>query len=315
TMDVVAKTLFGADVGRASEQVGRAMEVVNHFFAKSLAEVIPVPLWLPLPGNRRFHRAIAQIDAIVYQMIAEHRSRLDSRRPSDGAGTSGQHDDAALLTALLAARDDAGAAMSDRQLRDECVTLFLAGHETTALALVHALYWLARRPEICERFNQELDSVLGQRQPGWDDVAALDLTGRVIKEAMRLYPPVWSIGREVTEAFEVAGYRLPVGAQIVASQWVVHRDPRWFPDPETFEPDRWLPERCGQLPRYAYFPFGLGPRICIGNHFATTEAILLLAQIGQRFRVEPLSREPLVFTPSVTLRPRGDGLRVRLRAR
>jgi cytochrome P450 len=205
--------------------------------------------------------------------------------------------------------------MGDRQLRDEAMTLFLAGHETTALTLAHTLYLLATHPEVERRLHDELASVVGDRLPTADDARALPYAERVLKESMRLYPPAWTTGREAAEDVDVGGYRIPKGSQILASQWVVHRDPRWFPEPERFDPDRWSPERAAQIPRYAYFPFGGGPRVCIGNHFAMLEATLMLAVIVGRWRLELLPGQRLAFKPSVTLRQAGPGLRVTLVAR
>jgi cytochrome P450 len=240
---------------------------------------------------------VKQIDDLVYRVIAARR-----------AGEPRED----LLGTLLAARDDDGAPMSDQQLRDEVITLFLAGHETTALALAHTFYLLSKNPDVERRLHAEVVSVLGGRLPSADDVRALPYTERVLKEVLRLYPPAWTTGREAAEEVEIGGYRIPKGAQILTSQWVVHRDPRWFPNPEGFDPDRWTPERAKGLPRFAYFPFGGGPRICIGNHFAIMEATLILAIIMQRFRIELLPGQRLDLRPSVTLRQVGPGLRVRL---
>ena len=319
TMDVVGGVLFGANVDDDAATVGHAMEAVNEFFAGSLEHSLDLPAWVPTPRNRRFNAAVRTIDDVLYRIIAGQRNRQAEHSAEN-------RDD--LLSALLAAhRHDAGhdagqpdeqseqhAALDDQELRDECITLFLAGHETTALALVHALYLLSKHPEIEARFHAELTEVLGDRPATAADVKALEYTGRIIKETMRLYPPVWVVGRQVVNEIELGGHRVPRGAQILASQWVVHRDPRWYDDPEAFDPDRWLPERAGKLPRMAYFPFGAGPRICIGNHFATMEAVLLLATMGQRFHLELLPGQNLEFSPSVTLRPRRH-LRMRLRAR
>jgi len=301
TMKVVADVLFGASM-RASDvlAVGSALEVLNEFFSRSVEVVLRIPKWVPTPRNVRVNRAVATLDRVVYDILARRR-----------AGE--QRDD--LLGTLLDARDDDGNGMSDAQLRDEVMTLFLAGHETTSLALSHALYLLSKHPEVERRLHAEVASVLGGRLPAADDVRALPFTDCVLKETMRLYPPAWATGRETTEPFELRGVAIPVGAQLVASQWVVHRDARWFPNPEGFDPDRWSPERAKDVPRFAYFPFGGGPRICIGNHFAMMEATLLLAVIVQRFRVELLAGESLELRPAVTLRQKGPGLRVRILAR
>lgn len=301
TMEVVADVLFGASVDREEVSIVReAMEVINEFFANSPEAVLKLPGWVPTPRNRRMNHAVEQIDSLIYRIIARRR-----------AGE--QRDD--LLGTLLAAHDEGGTGMTDQQLRDEAVTLFLAGHETTALLLAHTLYVLSRHPDIERRLHEEIATVLGDRLPTADDVKALVYTDRVIKESMRLFPPAWTTGRATAEAVEIGGTRIPAGAQILMSQWVVHRDPRWFPNPEGFDPDRWTPERASALPRFAYFPFGGGPRICIGNHFAVMEGTLLLALILQRYRLELLPGEQLALKPSVTLRPRGMGLRARIVAR
>jgi cytochrome P450 len=187
----------------------------------------------------------------------------------------------------------------------------LAGHETTAIALTYAIYSISKHPEIEARWRDELLRVLGGRVPSADDVPLLELTSRIIKETMRLYPPVWAIGRETLRDTEFRGCRIPRGAQLTACQWIVHRDPRWFPDPEAFDPDRWSEARSKQLHRFAYFPFGGGPRVCIGNHFALMEAALLLALFGQRFHFELLPGTRLELLPSVTLRPKHP-IRMRL---
>ncbi|MDO9017277.1 MAG: cytochrome P450 [Deltaproteobacteria bacterium] len=301
TMEVVADVLFGSGLAPADvEQVRESMETVNEFFANSPEAITMLPAWVPTPRNRRVTAAVARLDELIYRIIAQRR-----------AGES--RDD--LLGTLLAAQDDDGERMNDRQLRDEAMTLFLAGHETTALTLAHTLYLLSTHPEVERRLHAELAAVVGDRLPTADDVRALPYAERVIKESMRLYPPAWTTGREAAEDVEVGGYRIPKGAQILTSQWVVHHDPRWFPNPEGFDPDRWEGERGKAIPRFAFFPFGGGPRVCIGNHFATLEATLMLATIVGRWRLDLLPGQRLTLKPSVTLRQAGDGLLVRLSAR
>jgi cytochrome P450 len=298
TMEVVAEVLFGAGVGATDgETVRAAMEVINEFYANSPEAVLKLPAWIPTPRNARMKRAVAQIDELIFRIIARRRAG----EPRDD-----------LLGTLLAAQDDDGSKMTDRQLRDEAVTLFLAGHETTALALAHTFYLLSKNPEVARKLHAEIESVLGGRAPTAADVKALVYTDRVLKESMRLFPPAWTTGREALADIEVRGHRIPKGAQLLFSQWVVHQDPRWFPNPEGFDPDRWSSERVADLPRFAYFPFGGGPRVCIGNHFAMMEASLLLAVIAQRFRLDLLPGQRLELAPSVTLRQKGPGLRVRL---
>ena len=298
TMAVAATVLFGAEVApRDVELVHRSMEVVNGWYANTPEAILKVPEWVPTQRNRALTQAVKDIDGLIYRIISERR-RGEER------------DD--LLGTLLAAQDEGGVGMSDKQLRDEAVTLFLAGHETTALALAHTLYLLSKHPEIERRLADELERVLGGRLPTAGDIKALEYTGRVIKEGMRLYPPAWTTSRETLEDVELGGHRIPKGAQLLFSQWVVHRDPRWFPNPEAFDPDRWLPATAKALPRFAYFPFGGGPRVCIGNHFAMMEATLMLAIVVSRYRVHLLPGQTLELKPSVTLRPKGKGLRVRV---
>lgn len=298
TMEVAAEVLFGTSVTPDDVRTVReSMEVINEFFANSPEAIAKLPAWVPTPRNVRMNRAVRAIDELIFRIIARRR-----------AGE--QKDD--LLGTLLAAQDEGGEGMSDRQLRDEAITLFLAGHETTALAMAHTFYLLSKHPVVERRLFAEISAVLGARLPCADDVRALPYTERVIKESMRLYPPAWTIGREAAESFELSGVRIPQGAQLLMSQWVVHRDPRWFPNPEGFDPDRWTPERAKALPRFAYFPFGGGPRTCIGNHFAMMEATLILAIVEQRYRIELLPNQKLELKPSVTLRQKGSGLRARL---
>ncbi len=301
TMEVVADVLFGASMGAADVRaVGGAMEVANEFFSGSPEAMLKLPKWLPTPRNARMNRAVATLDRVVYDIIARRREG----QPRDD-----------LLGTLLAARDEDGSGMSDVQLRDEVMTLFLAGHETTSLALAHALYLLSLNPAIEQRLHREIHEVLGERLPTADDARSLPFTDCVLKETMRLYPPAWATGRETTGPYEIRGHAIPVGSQLMTSQWIVHRDARWYPNPEQFDPERWSPARAKDIPRYAYFPFGGGPRVCIGNHFAMMEATLLLAMIVQRFRVELLPGQKLELAPAVTLRQKGEGLRVRTLAR
>jgi len=299
TMEVVADVLFGSGVSEADVATVRdAMEVINEYYANSPEAVLMLPEWVPTPRHLRVRRAVKDIDALLYRIIAARRAA----EPRDD-----------LLGTLLAAQDEGGVGMSDQQLRDETVTLFLAGHETTALALAHTLYFLSKYPNVGRRVHAEVAEVIGDRLPTANDVKALEYTERVLQESMRLLPPAWTTGREATEEVEIGGYRIPEGAQILISQWVVHRDPRWFPNPEAFDPDRWRED--SERPRYAYFPFGGGPRVCIGNHFAMMEATLLLAMIVQRYRVDLVPGQRLSLAPSVTLRQKGPGLKVRLVAR
>lgn len=289
TLGIVAKTLFGADVEQESCVVGASIDVMMDHFLDPL-KWLKVREYLPLPSTLRFRAAVARVDRIIYGIIR--------RRRAEG------HDPGDLLSRLLAARGEDGSGMSDRQLRDEVVTLFLAGHETTALTLSYAFHLLGGHPEVEARLHAELDEVLGDGPPTPADVPRLRYVEAVVKEAMRLYPPAWSIGREAIRDCEVGGYRVPKGTQLFLSQWVVHRDPRWFDEPLMFRPERWEGDLARRLPRCAYFPFGDGPRICIGVHFAMMEAILIIATVARRFRMTPADARPLELDASITLRPR-----------
>jgi cytochrome P450 len=213
---------------------------------------------------------------------------------------------------LIEARDEDGSGMTDRQLRDEIMTFLLAGHETTAVSLSWTWYLLSQDPGAGEKLRQELNTVLRGRAPQFEDLPQLVYTERVVKESMRLYPPAWSLARSAAKDMEIAGFRLPAGANVVMSPWIMHRDPRFFAAPEQFDPDRWSAEAAQRLPRFAYFPFGGGPRLCIGASFAMMEATLLLAAIAQRYRFDLVPGHTVAALPSITLRPR-HGMRMLLR--
>ncbi|HET6612702.1 MAG TPA: cytochrome P450 [Kofleriaceae bacterium] len=290
TLDVVVRTLFDrdavADAGGVGNSVTAMVEAYRHAY---IGWQRLLPDWVPTPSRVRFRRAVRSIDGVLNEVIADGRAR--EQRGSD------------LLSRLLAATDDDGTGMSDRQLRDEIITLFLAGHETTAIALTCALYLLGTHPEIRARAIAEIDTVLGGRPATAADVPRLRFIDAVMRETMRLYPPAWIIGREATRDIEAAGTTIPAGAQILMSQWVIHRDPRWFREPVTFLPDRWLDGSTDNLPRYAYVPFGGGPRVCIGNHFAMLEAQLILATLLQHVELCAVPDTRLELFPAITLRP------------
>ncbi len=294
TLAVVGRTLFDADVEGAARDVGEALTTSLEMMDLFMLPFAGLRERLPLPSTRRFRAARERLDTIIYGMIEERRGR------------AGGED---LLSLLLEARDEEGAPMSERQVRDESMTLFLAGHETTAQALAWTWYLLSENPEAERRLHAELDEVLGGRPPTAADVPALELTRRVLAESMRLYPPAWVVGRRALEDVELGGYRVPAGTLTVVSQWVTHRDPRWWPDPLRFEPDRFTPEGEAARPRHAYFPFGAGTRMCIGERFAWMEGILVLAAIAQRRRLRLVSGHPVATLPLVTLRPR-HGMRM-----
>jgi len=216
---------------------------------------LPLFLHIPTPAHARYLRAVRELDGVVYELIRRGKDKL--RCEADAGGPKD------LLTLLLMARDEDGSAMTDQQLRDEVLTLLVGGHETTALSLTWVWYLLAQNSEVEEKLHAELDAVLGDRAPSADDLSRLVYTDHVLREALRLYPPAWSIVRAAREPFRIGDYVVPAGAQVLMSQWVTHRDWRWFPDPERFHPDRWLDDAATKLPRCAYFPFGGGPRVCI----------------------------------------------------
>ncbi|HET7546072.1 MAG TPA: cytochrome P450 [Polyangiaceae bacterium] len=227
-----------------------------------------MPPWFPLAGRRRIEQARRKLSAILVELIKQKRA------------APGQD----LLSKLVALQDEDGKGLSDEQLLDEAMTLFLAGHETTALALTYTFQLLSGEPDTYRKLLEEIDTVLASRAPSHEDVERLVYTGAVVREALRLYPPAWSMGREITTpALDVAGLHIPGGTGVMMSQWVVHRDARWYREPERFRPERWLGSECADLPRFAYFPFGGGPRVCVGQHFALLELVLIVARIGQSY--------------------------------
>jgi cytochrome P450 len=269
-------------------------EVVKPFASQATLKWI-VDNRLPTPGHRRYFNLVAEIDRIVFRIIAERRAA-----PSDEGD---------LLSMLLQAQDEDGSQMTDSQLRDEVMTLFLAGHETTALALSWSWYLLAQHPDKEQKFHAELDAVLQGRLPTVDDLPQLEYTEMIAKETMRLYPPAYAVGREALEEVEMGGFRVPKGSQLFAFQWVTQRDERYFEKPGEFIPERWAPDRSATMPKYAYFPFGAGPRQCIGNYFAMMEIVLLLAAIGQRLKFSLVPDNKVEVLPVLSLRPK-SGIKV-----
>ena len=296
TLDIVAKTLFGADVGDYSEEVGEALDTLLRVAVDPTYLILPFLREWKTPAVRRFDDAVAKLDAVIYGII-------DKRRKAGPAETSD------LLSMLLHAVDEDGSKMSDKQLRDECMTLFLAGHETTALALSWTWLLLTKNPKAQQRLTEELDRVLGDRPPTHADIPELRFTRQVINESLRVFPPAWSTGREALEDLELGGFHIAKGTQAWFCPWVIQQDPRFFVRPESFRPERWDGELEKTLPRYAYFPFGGGPRLCIGQAFALMEAVLLLATLASRFEVH-VQGTPRA-EPSVTLRPK-NGLKAKL---
>jgi cytochrome P450 len=299
TLQIVGKTLFDADVERDTQEVGKSLELLLEIGA-NFRRAIFVPHWLPTPTNLRVKREVAQIEKILYRIIGERRA--SGRDAGD------------LLSMLLSAQDEDGSRMSDRQLRDEAITLFLAGHETTASTLSWTWWLLARNPAVEAKLHAELDAVLGDRAPSLDDLPRLAYTGHVITESLRLYPAAWGMARLAVEDHEIAGYAVTKGMGVAMAQWVVHRDPRWYDAPGEFRPERWENDLWKRLPRFAYFPFGGGPRQCIGSAFALMEATLILATIARKFRLRLVANHPVAPLASITLRPR-HGVRVVLESR
>ena len=291
TLTIAAKTLFGAEIDREARDVGQALEVLLERFRARFASLFWLPAWVPTPGKIRFDRAVRRLDNIIYGFIRQRRA------------SGAEHGD--LLSILLHARDeDDGGRMTDKQLRDEAMTLFLAGHETTALTLSWTWYLLATNPRAQEPLLAEVDAVLAGRTPTPDDLPRLRYAEQVVQESMRLLPPVYTIGREALHDCEVGGYQVPKGTTLLMSQWVVHHDERFFDRPWDFVPERWAEEKIKRLPRFAYFPFGGGPRLCIGNTFAMMESVLVLATIAQRYRFTVAPNQVVEPLPTFTLRPR-----------
>ena len=300
TSRIALKTLFDLDDPGDRERFTETLKFAFDIMTARLARLIKIPLWVPTPENVRLNRALAELDRTVQGFIDAGRAR----------GRSG--DD--LLSRLVFAEHEDGARMTDRELRDEAMTLYLASHETTALTLAWTWYLLSQHPDVEEKLVAEWRRVLGGRAPTADDVMNLPYTAHVISESMRLYPPVYVIGREATTDLELGGYRVKRGHTVLMSQWVNHRDPEYFPDPEAFKPERWEGGLAKRIPKFAYYPFGGGQRICVGNSFALMEAAIILAAVGQRYRFTVDQGYEVAFKPQITLMPLG-GIPATLRRR
>jgi len=296
---IVGKTLFDADVTRDAKEVGETLDILLRI-AANFGRTVLIPLWVPTPRNLRAKLGIKRLEKVIYRIIENRRA-------------SGR-DNGDLLSILLQAQDDDGTRMSDRQLRDETITLFLAGHETTANTLSWTWWLLAQNPSVEKKFHEELDGVLGGRLPTLSDLPKLVFLNHVLTESLRLYPTAWGMARLAAEEHEIAGYPVHVGYGVAFAQWVVHRDARWFDAPLEFRPERWENGLAKQLPRFAYFPFGGGPRQCIGNTFALMEASVVLATIGQKFRFQLVPEHRVIPLASITLRPK-NGIHGRLETR
>lgn len=300
TLAIVAKTLFDADVESDSQRVGKALEAALESFNRHSTGIFTIPIWIPTRSNLQLRRARLDLDSVIFRFINARR------RDSEDRGD--------VLSILLGARDESGQPMPMKQLRDEVMTLFLAGHETTAIALSWTFYLLSQNPEVESRLVSELESVLDGKPPTPADLSRLPYLEATVDESLRIYPPAWVVARQSTAPFELGGYQFPEGTIVMTSQWVSHRDPRYFHEPEAFRPERWLEGLARQIPKYAYYPFGGGPRMCIGHSFARMEAALLLATVVQRYHLELAPGQAVVPQPSITLRPR-HGIRMVVRRR
>lgn len=298
TLDIVAATLFSSDVDAAiAEEIGTSLDAIMARFSDMTYAFVPWLARLPTAANRRYAAAQGRIDAAIRGLVAERRASGEDRGD--------------LLSMLLHARDADGGQMTDAQVRDEALILFVAGHETTALALSWTWMLLSQHPAARARLDAELTQVLGERAPTFEDLPRLRYTEQVLLESMRLFPPAWSIGREAIEPFELGGVTIPRGGQLWLLQWANHRDPRHFPRPEAFEPERWADDLQRKLPRGVYYPFGGGPRLCIGSAFAMTELVLVLAALARRWRPRIAAADRPRPQFSITLRPAG-GMRATL---
>lgn len=301
TLDIIARSMFSTDVSGSVAEVERATGITIADTMRRTQSLFDIPRWVPTSANRAFLGACRSLDRIVYGFIEERRRSGDT------------NDD--LLSMLLKAQDaDTGETMNDLQIRDEVMTIFIAGHETTAIALTWTFYLLSVHPEIARRHLAELEAVLRGRPPTVDDLPNLPYNRMVIEESMRLYPPAWVVARIPLKDDVIGGYRIPAGSGIFLSSYVTHRHPEFWENPEGFDPERFTPERSAGRPRFAYFPFGGGPRLCIGNNFAMLEAQLLLATIAQRYRLNLVPGHPVATLPLITLRAR-HGMKMRPIAR
>lgn len=299
TARIIGVTMFSTDVAGRTSDLYDALSTTIHFVNRRSSSLVRLPLNVPIPKNQRFNKALHVIDTLMLDVIT------DRRRSGEHTGD--------LLSMLMQATDaDTGEQMSDQQLLDEAKTIFLAGHETTANALAWAFVYLSRSPEVARRLRDEVRAQLGDRTPTFADVAKLRYTRMVIDETLRLSPPAWSTVRTPLRDDVIGGYHIPAGSFITISPYVTHRNPAFWPNPEGFDPERFNPDRQEDRPRFAYFPFGGGPRICIGNSFALMEATLLLAMICRRFQLDLVPGHPIDTLPEVTLRPR-HGVLVTLR--
>jgi cytochrome P450 len=292
TLEAAVRTLFGTTLPGEAQRVGRAMAFLMRYSLRRARQPIQIPATWPTPKNRRANREHEFLDSLVYQIIADRKAHQDSNHRND------------LLSMLMAAMDEDGSPMTQKQLRDEIMTLFIAGHETTAITLAWTWYLLAQHPHVEARLQEELRGLLGGRAPEVADLSRLPYLHAVINEALRLYPPAYILARVAIAPFRIGDYDFPAGETVLISQWVMHRDPRYYDEPDAFRPERWLDGLADRLPPGAYFPFGDGPRRCIGQGFALLETALVIATIAQRFRFRPVPGRNAIPDPLVTLRPK-----------
>jgi cytochrome P450 len=292
TLGIVGKTLFDAEVESEASEIGEALTAIMKMFERITNPFAAIIARLPLPSNARMDRARKRLDETIYRIINERRQSHVDRGD--------------LLSMLLLAQDEEGdgTGMTDRQVRDEALTLFLAGHETTANALTWTWYLLSQNPEVEAKFHEEIDARLGGRLPTFADVPNLLYTEKVFAESMRLYPPAWTLGRQVLNDYPLGDYVAPKGSILLMSPYVMHHTARFYPQPFHFDPERWTSEAREGRPKFSYFPFGGGPRVCIGEQFAWMEGILLLAAIAQHWRLHLAKEQIVKAQPMVTLRPK-----------
>ena len=290
SLEIVLKTLFDTESEGDAERIGSVLDILIDQVSAAAVRPIQFPDWLPTPGNRQYNAALSKLDAIIQRIIQEHRQRTT--------------DNGDLLSTLLHVQDEDGSRMTDKQLRDEVVNLYIAGHETVALTLAYTWRLLAEYPDVEAKLHEELDRVLGGRTPTMEDMQNLPYTEQIITESLRLYPPVWGVFRDCKTADEISGYSIAPGTVILLSPWVVQHDAHYYVEPEAFKPERWDKASKQPIPRYAYFPFGGGQRLCVGNIFAQVEARLVFATLAQKWRFTLASDDKLELVPSITMRPK-----------
>ncbi len=289
TMQIIAKVLFDADVSQDAHDLSEAITIGIESAMHKITHPITMPEWIPTPANRRTDQAYALLNGTIEDIINDRRQTMEDKGD--------------LLSMLLLSVDEDGERMNDKQVRDEAMTLFLAGHETTANALTWTFYLLSQNPDVLEKLLAEIDTVVGNRRATMADLKQLTYTEMVLKEAMRLYPPAWILTRLVKEPIELSSFTAQPNDILIVSQYLTHRDPQLWENPDVFDPQRWTPEAEKSRPKFSYFPFGGGPRVCIGNNFAMMEGQLLLATLLQRYTAELQPNTTVTPEPVITLRP------------